>query len=175
MKPRTRRLPEEMREDLSKPFGELIAGGMREVTKTLLERVESTKRHLEIIAVGDESCRALLAAGGKAQVYIFDGRSSRRRTQPPTPSVEESVKVRNPPGMLTGEAREAVRKAVKHSGDVSIFVDGEEDLIALAAILYAPLNSLVLYGQPDKGLVAVKVNRGKKDLVRGIINRMEIV
>lgn len=175
MRHHTRRLPEELREELRRPLGELISEGIVEAAKTLMERVGSSKERLKIIAVGDQSSKALLAAGGKAHVYIFDGKSHRRRTRQPKPSVEKSVKVRNPPGMLTGEAREAVRKAVKHPGDVSIFVDGEEDLLALAAILYAPLGSLILYGQPGEGLVVVKVNRGKKDLVRNIINRMAVV
>jgi uncharacterized protein (UPF0218 family) len=37
------------------------------------------------------------------------------------------------------------------------------------------LGSLILYGQPREGLVVVKVNRGKKGLVRNIINRMAVV
>jgi len=175
MRPRTRRLPEEMREELRRPLGKLMMGGIEEATKAFLDSLEGSRGCCEVIAVGDQSSKALLAAGGAAHVYIFDGRTQRKRTTHPKPLVKELIKVKNPAGMLTGEAREAVRRSVGRSEAVSIYVDGEEDLLALAAVLYAPLGSLVLYGQPGEGLVAVKVNKEKKDLVKSIINRMEVV
>ncbi|MEM3737560.1 MAG: DUF359 domain-containing protein [Candidatus Bathyarchaeia archaeon] len=171
----TRRLPEKMREELRKPFDELIRGEMLEAVKVVLSRLEAGGGSPMVIAVGDQSSKALLAAGGRAHVYIFDGQSCRKRTAQPKPPVEEIAKVTNPRGILTGEAREAVRKAVRCSFDTGIFVVGEEDLLALPAILYAPIGSLVLYGQPGEGLVVVKVDKRKKELVRNIIARMEVV
>ena len=41
-------------------------------------------------------------------------------------------------------------------------VDGEEDLLALVAVLYAPQNSFVVYGQPHCGIVFVKVTSRRK-------------
>jgi hypothetical protein len=38
-----------------------------------------------------------------------------------------------------------------------IKVIGEEDLIALPLIAYAPIDSVILYGQPSEGIVVVRV------------------
>lgn len=38
-----------------------------------------------------------------------------------------------------------------------ILVSGEEDLAVIPCILLSPLETLVLYGQPDKGMVEIEV------------------
>ena len=53
-----------------------------------------------------------------------------------------------------------------------IFVDGEEDLLAIPAVLESPDNALVVYGQPSEGLVVVTVSPQTKSDVRKIMNRM---
>ena len=45
---------------------------------------------------------------------------------------------------------------------MKIVVDGEEDLATLPAILYAPLGSVVIYGQPNEGSVLVNVTSEMK-------------
>ena len=52
-----------------------------------------------------------------------------------------------------------------------IVVIGEEDLLALPAILFAPLNSIVLYGQFDLGVVMVEVTEEKKKEVENILKK----
>ena len=44
----------------------------------------------------------------------------------------------------------------------SLLVDGEEDLLVLPVILLAPLKTTVYYGQPDQGIVQVKVTEKTK-------------
>lgn len=44
----------------------------------------------------------------------------------------------------------------------AILIDGEEDLLVLPAIIYAPLGARVYYGQPGEGLVEVVVTHRKK-------------
>jgi uncharacterized protein (UPF0218 family) len=53
----------------------------------------------------------------------------------------------------------------------TIVVAGEEDLLALPAILLAPLGAIVLYGQWDRGAILVKVNEEKKKEVLGIVEK----
>jgi len=43
-----------------------------------------------------------------------------------------------------------------------VHIKGEEDLLTLPAVLFAPLDSVVCYGQPGKGMVLVKVTEEKK-------------
>jgi len=55
---------------------------------------------------------------------------------------------------------------------IKIVVDGEEDLATLPAILYAPLGSAVVYGQPNEGSVLVEVTPEKKKHVMDLMNKM---
>ena len=48
-----------------------------------------------------------------------------------------------------------------------------KDLLALVAILEAPKNSLVVYGQPYEGVVVVKVDETIKEKAKKIIQAME--
>jgi len=50
-------------------------------------------------------------------------------------------------------------------------IDGEEDLLTLPAILLAPLSSLVLYGQWDRGAVMVEVTEEMKNQVKKLLER----
>ena len=52
-----------------------------------------------------------------------------------------------------------------------IVVDGEEDLLTLPAILFAPPNSLVLYGHWQHGIIAVEVDEEMKEKIWKIIER----
>jgi uncharacterized protein (UPF0218 family) len=52
-------------------------------------------------------------------------------------------------------------------------VEGEEDLLTLIAVLYAPKNALVLYGQPHEGLVAVRITSEKKAQAERILKEMK--
>jgi uncharacterized protein (UPF0218 family) len=74
---------------------------------------------------------------------------------------------------LTEEAVNAVKEALAREGKTKIYVRGEEDLLTLPAILYAPEGSSVVYGQPDKGVVEVKIDAKTKNKVKKIIEDME--
>jgi uncharacterized protein (UPF0218 family) len=86
---------------------------------------------------------------------------------------EKTVHVRNPQGTLTEEAIEAVRQALLSAEHTHIVVSGEEDLLVLTAVEYAPENSFVIYGQPHCGVVVVKVTADKKAEVKGFLNDMK--
>ena len=58
---------------------------------------------------------------------------------------------------------------------VRITVDGEEDLLVIPACIYAPDKSVVLYGQPNEGMVIVPVTseiRNKTKSILYLINRV---
>jgi uncharacterized protein (UPF0218 family) len=40
---------------------------------------------------------------------------------------------------------------------VRLSVNGEEDLLVIPVCIHAPENAIVLYGQPNEGLVIVKI------------------
>ena len=55
---------------------------------------------------------------------------------------------------------------------IRLTVDGEEDLLVLPVCLYAPENFVVMYGQPNEGLVIIKINHEIKEKVQKIVNIM---
>jgi len=52
-------------------------------------------------------------------------------------------------------------------------VDGEEDLFTLAAVLLASEDTMVIYGQPHEGIVAVTVNLQTKKKAQLIVDAMQ--
>jgi uncharacterized protein (UPF0218 family) len=54
-----------------------------------------------------------------------------------------------------------------------VMVDGEEDLLTLVAVLSAPEHALVVYGQPHRGIVVVKVTEETRERMRRIVDAME--
>ena len=72
---------------------------------------------------------------------------------------------------MTKEAWDAIREALRDR-EALILVDGEEDLLAIPAVLESPDNALVIYGQPSEGLVVVTASAEKKSEVRKIVDRM---
>ena len=53
--------------------------------------------------------------------------------------------------------------------DIALLVEGEEDILTLAAILSAPDRSIIIYGQPKEGSVIVKVEEDSRKLARKIL------
>jgi uncharacterized protein (UPF0218 family) len=53
-------------------------------------------------------------------------------------------------------------------------VEGEEDLLTIVAVLYAPDGSFVVYGQPNEGIVVVKATPEKKDEANKLLNEMTV-
>lgn len=156
-----------------KPFGCLIEGTvdqtMAELKQLLLKQTPPM-----VIAVGDVVSRNMHAAGLHPLLAVIDNFSLRGQTElPPEVHGEKTVHVRNPQGTLTEEAIEAVRQALLSAEHTHIVVSGEEDLLVLTAVEYAPENSFVIYGQPHCGVVVVKVTADKKAEVKGFLNDMK--
>ena len=166
------RLTPGLRIRLKEPLGTLIQGSFVETMRTLAELTEKEKP-TRIISVGDTVSRNLVKSRILPQLSIVDNRCMRRNVKEPIPRMDEKiVYVKNPQATITQEAIATVREALASSSRVRILVDGEEDLLTLIAVFYAPENSLVLYGQPYRGVVAIKVTPERKSKVAGILKEM---
>jgi len=163
------RLPEEARQSLKRPLGELF-----EDTKSAVEHIRRS-RPTRLIAVGDVVTAELLGAGLKPDVAVVDFTVMR------SPAVEDvrraidaysvpEVRVRNPAGTITPELRDAIEGA---ESPVKIIVEGEEDLATLPAVLSAPEGSIVAYGQPEEGMVLIEVSRQMKEKFERLIELFE--
>ncbi len=125
----------------------------------------------KVTTVGDVVSRETLEAGIQVNLRIVDQMTLRRRISPIEIRAERTYKVRNPAGIITKEAWDTIREALKDR-EALILVDGEEDLLAIPAVLESPDNALVVYGQPSEGLVVVTTSLEKKNEVRKIMNQM---
>lgn len=168
-----RRLTSLQRRELKSPLGLLIEGSFDETIKKLKKLIEKEKPSM-IISVGDAVSESLIKKDVFPNVFIVDNKVMRKPITSFSAETEETVYVNNPPGTLTEEALREIQRVLKEKKQrVKIVVDGEEDLLTLPAVLYAPENSLVVYGQPQRGIVAVKVTKLEKERVRQVIEGME--
>ncbi|MEM1565651.1 MAG: DUF359 domain-containing protein [Candidatus Bathyarchaeia archaeon] len=166
-------LPMNLRIKLKKPLGELIRGSYEETMEKLKLIVEREKPPC-VISVGDVVSKNLVDKHFRPKLLIVDNRVMRSNIEPIKLEAEEEERVKNPPGTITLEALNAVQKAFKSTHTVKIVVDGEEDLLALLAIQYAPENALIVYGQPLEGIVVVKATLQKKAEVAEILEEMKV-
>ena len=104
-------------------------------------------------------------------LYIVDGRVERKATELFKPEGLRVVRVVNEAGTLNPEAVKTLHKLLrgKELRDTVLMVEGEEDLLTLAAILSAPDQTIIVYGQPGKGSVVVKVDDRVRDLALNIL------
>ena len=164
----------ELRAKLKKPFGRLIRGSFAENMSKMKSIVEKEKPP-KIVSVGDTVSRNLHEHKVNPQLSITDNKRMRKRIQPRIFPAKRVIHVKNPQGTITEEAITAVQKALESDEQVHIIVDGEEDLLTLIAVLYAPEKSLVVYGQPYEGIVIVKVTSEKKAEAAEILKAMKTV
>jgi uncharacterized protein (UPF0218 family) len=162
----------ELMEKFKQPFGLLLRGTFSETMRQLKEIVDRENPPM-VITVGDTVSRNLHKNGIKAQLSITDSKSMRRRTQPVTLEPRKTLHVRNPQGTITEEAIAIVKEALQSEDHTHILVDGEEDLLTLIAVLYAPDAALVVYGQPQEGVVVVKVTAEKRADAKKLLDSMQ--
>ena len=155
---------------LKTPLGQLLPGTPIETIPKLKVLVERSKPS-KVTTVGYIVSRETLSAGIQVNLRIVDQMTLRKRIRPVEMKAERTYRVRNPAGVITREAWDTIKRALKDREAV-IFVDGEEDLLAIPAVLESPDHAFVIYGQPSEGLVVVTSSPEKKSEIREIVNRM---
>jgi uncharacterized protein (UPF0218 family) len=160
----------ELRSRFKEPFGVLVKGSFDQTMAKISEI--KAQNPPKIISVGDIVTKNLHTYGIPVDLAIFDNQCMRKKVEPIT-YVLKTIRVKNPQGTLTIEAIEAVREALKSNETIHISVQGEEDLLVLAAVLYAPKKSVVVYGQPYEGIVFVTVSPEKRAEVTKFLKAME--
>jgi hypothetical protein len=124
-----------------------------------------------IVAVGDAISKLASDAGLFVDVVIIDRKEKRRAAAPFVPSKKRVFRLSNPAGTINESAWTTVRNAIE-AGDALVEVEGEEDLLTLVAILCAPEGTVVLYGQPDQGVVVVRVDAEKRSEIERFVSAM---
>ncbi|QLC33159.1 GTP-dependent dephospho-CoA kinase family protein [Halarchaeum sp. CBA1220] len=130
-----------------------------------------------LIAVGDVVTAHLGEAGVTPHVAVVDGKTEREAVAPEVtaslPDVARVVDVTSEPGSLSGELVRALVAAIDADEPTRIVVAGEEDLATVPAVLYAPADATVVYGQPGEGMVRANVTAGLRERVRDLAGELE--
>lgn len=161
-------LPESLREELKKPFGELT---------NEINLDDSSY----VITVGDETSKRFNRNKIKQNLSVVDFKIARKERFSSFSELgfsgdEEVIQVDNPPGHITSSLFIAVSRFFKSSIEKKrsiLKVAGEEDLVVLPLILFSPLNSVIFYGQPSKGLVKVVVSESAKNKAYDLVSRLK--
>ena len=162
-------LPDDLRDQLKNPLGNLISDNDPNKENIIKEiSAESV-----LITVGDRTTENMLQLGLKPQIQIIDGLEKRNKRLVPTDdAINTNLSCRNPPGEITEESIQVIQKAFSSEPPVRITVDGEEDLLVLPVCMYAPEGSVVMYGQPNEGLVIVHITPDIQAKVQKILDVM---
>jgi len=162
-------LPEDIRAQLKIPLGDLIHDNdpnKKSIVKHFF--VDSI-----VITVGDRTTENILQLGLKPQIQIIDGLEKRsEHVVPADDTISTRLSCKNPPGEITEESIQIIKKAFSSEPPVRVIVDGEEDLLVIPVCILAPENSVVMYGQPNEGLVIVQITPEIRAKVQKILDVM---
>lgn len=157
---------------LKHPIGKLLIGPPEKTISMLREEI-GRRRPIKLFAVGDVVTLNILRSGIQVDFVIVDFKSKRQPFEAISLENFKVVNVKNPAGVITTSAYEAVREICQASRPTAIVVEGEEDLLTLPVIKFAPLGSLIVYGQPYAGIVLVTVTEGVKLEAELLMKKME--
>ncbi len=166
-------LPQDLRQELRVPIGK--------VYRRIADLLEVFEKSPLIVSIGDIVSVGLFECGHQSDVSVFDFKTKREKITEKDREVllklSENIElVNNMPANIerraVGALKRAIEKYQKNHEKQAILIEGEEDLLTIPAILLSPLESIVVYGLRDKGIVAVRVTEKKKKEVRYLLNKM---
>ncbi|AEH06217.1 GTP-dependent dephospho-CoA kinase family protein [Methanothermococcus okinawensis] len=153
-------LNERLREILKKPFGKVYK--------------ELPLINGKVISIGDITTKNLLSKNIIPNLSIFDLKTKRDISVEINHKFKKVFEINNPPGCISDEAMEKIKYlSTRNNEDVALKVNGEEDLLTIPVIKYFPEDTIVLYGQPNEGVVLLKINKDLKNRIDEILNMMD--
>ena len=164
------KLPDNLREQLKIPMGILLPDNDT--------KKDTIQKHLPencyIITVGDRTSEKMMDFGLTPSLQIIDGQEKRvKRDAPENIDIVTNLTCDNPAAEITSQSIDIIKKAFNSEPPIRITVNGEEDLLVIPVCIYAPENSVVLYGQPNEGLVVVKITPEIRNKTQKLLELME--
>lgn len=157
------KLSSELRLKLKKPLG---------ILKSEMSPVDDGS----LVCVGDVVSEDAIQAGLNPKLVIYDGKKKRLETgvsEVITGYAGVEVPIENPAGTITSKAIKEISNAYEREANTKIKVEGEEDLLALPAIRDAPEGYTIVYGQPNEGVVEVKINKETRKKAEDMLEEMK--
>ena len=163
-------LPENLREEFRKPFGELF----KDINDSF-----KNKNYL-VITVGDITTKIFNDNSLGQNISVIDFKVAREKKFSNILELgftgnENILKANNPAGYITSDLFTKFAEVFKSDikGKVILRVNGEEDLSVLPLVLLSPLNTVIYYGQPGEGLVKVVVSEISKNKAYSLVSKLK--
>ena len=165
--------------ELKTPMGQIFSGPGDLPEVAMSSALESLpEKRGSIIAVGDVTVKTLLDMEIIPDIGLIDGMTKRTALLESEivdmDHFDEIKNAINPAGCLTPSLLNAIEDAISSQNSVVINVEGEEDLAPLYIHCLAPIGSVVLYGQPNVGVVSQISTLSVKERCREILSMFEV-
>jgi uncharacterized protein (UPF0218 family) len=157
-------LPNELRQLLIKPYGFLFTN--EDLLIRYIKGVNS-----RIISVGDVVTVTLFKHGIKPFIAFVDGKTKRVIK---ISSDSYSITLLNEPGLIRLSAMSKIKELLSSNSHNVVFVEGEEDLLVIPVILYSNNGDIMVYGQPNAGIVMIRNNALIKEYVEDLFKRFKV-
>ena len=167
-------------QELKTPMGTLFEGPEDDPEIGMAAALDGLPApHGAIITVGDVTTKTMLDMGLTPDIALIDGFTKRNPLEDDlkvNPSLfQHHLHAENPAGHLTPSLNQAIAKALLAEETLVLEVDGEEDLAPLVIHCLAPIGTLVLYGQPKRGVVVQYTSLEVKQRCRYLLSLFEVV
>ena len=164
------KLPHSIRDKFKSPLGLLLPESCAD--KKNIEKFLSEKSY--IITVGDRTTEKMIDFGLTPSLQIVDGHEKREKRKLPSKLIRTTkLTTNNPAAEITQKSIDVIKQAFTMQPPIQLIVDGEEDLLILPVCIYAPENAVALYGQPNEGLVIVKITPEIRNKAQRLVDLME--
>ncbi len=189
------RLPKELRKELAKPMDLLFDGPPElSIPKAIRyingyeKRYPTLESKRYIVCVGDVVSESFFSdsfLSKRISYYFIDGKTLRTQIKGSMNNTKiNTISIRNPQGIISIEAIQKIANLefTDPKDPTLVFVEGEEDLLALPLVLSLPLERLIFYGQPPvtdaqpptpAGLGLLVVTPKLKFTIQNLIDRFE--
>jgi len=161
-------LPRSLRAELSKPYGVLF------INENKLKQFLINKSNSRLITVGDVVTQTILKFHIKPFLAIVDGKTKRKLVKENFGQFEY-IKVKNEPGLIRLSTIREIKDILVHNeNDKILMVDGEEDLLVIPVVIYGNFGDIIIYGQPNAGVVVTLNNDFLKRRVLEIFKKFQV-
>ncbi|MCS3901040.1 GTP-dependent dephospho-CoA kinase family protein [Methanococcus voltae] len=127
-----------------------------------------------IISIGDITTKNLIEYGIIPKISILDFKTKRDIPVDISYNFKKVYTVDNPAGTISQTSMEIIKYLSDiDDREVALIVAGEEDLLTIPVIIYFPIGCYIFYGQPDEGVVVVKITEELKHYANEIIDKFE--
>ena len=163
------KLPNSLRDQFKIPLGLLLPENST--------NKETIQKHIPansyLITVGDRTTEKMIEFDLIPSLQIIDNLEKReKRTSPTLANDTIELSIVNPATEITPQSIDLIKKSFTLKPPVRINVEGEEDLLVLPVCIYAPENAIVMYGQPNEGLVIVKITPEIRNKTQSLLDSM---